>query len=336
MRRAEAVLLFLFIATAAVLFATRPQPENPSAPLQIAATVAAAVPAQSSAPASSSAASAPTATSEPEYFSGTWVQTHPGLDAPPITATGAIVVDRDTQQIMYAKNPDVRRPPASIMKIVTAMVALDIARPQQVISVSRDAANQEPNKMGLSYGEQVSVQDLLYGLLLDSGNDAAEALADGLPGGRASFLRKMNEKAASFGLKNTRFVDASGIDDQNLTTPYDMAVLANAALRGYPLIRAVVATKEIAIPGNASHKWFRPINLNDLLWDYPGTYGVKVGYTDEAGYTIVAAGGRNGHNVLIVLLGSQRHFTESRKLFDWAYAHPPAADNTPVKKFPVL
>ena len=334
MRRAEAVLLFLFITTAMVFFATRPGSDNsaPNTPLQAAATVAAAVPGAASA--APSTVPRAVATPVPEYLASSWLKLHPPTDAPPITAQSAIVVDRDTQQIVLEKDMHKRRPPASIMKIVTAMVALDSAQPSQLISISREAANEEPNKMGLSYGEQVSVQDLLYGLLLDSGNDAAEALAGGVPGGRTAFLRKMNDKAASFGLKDSHFVDASGLDDSSYSTPYDMAVLANAALTGYPLIRTVVSTKEIAIPGNAQHKWFRPINLNDLLWDYPGTYGVKVGYTDAAEYTIILAGQKNGRNVLIVLLASQHHFTEGRKLFDWAYAHLPVADGTPVKLFP--
>jgi D-alanyl-D-alanine carboxypeptidase len=145
----------------------------------------------------------------------------------------------------------------------------------------------------------------------------------------------MNDKTTSLGLKNTHFVDTAGLDDDNYTTPYDMAVLADAALTGYPTIRTVVSTKEIAIPGNASHKWFKPTNLNDLLWDYPGTYGMKVGYTDAADYTIILAGQKNGHNVIIVLMGSDHHFTEGRKLFDWAYAHLPTPDNTPIRKFAV-
>lgn len=338
MRRAEALVLFLFIATAVVFLTIRPKPgDGPATPIQVAATVAAAPGATATAAALAKAQRTavlqPTATPAPTYFSSAWLNAHPPADVPPITAQGAIVLDRDTQQIMYAKNIDTRRPPASIMKIVTAMVALDISKPSQIVDVSRDAANMEPNKMGLSYGEQVPVGDILYGLLLDSGNDAAEALADGLPGGRSAFLQRMNEKAAGLGLKNTHFVDVAGLDDNNYTTPYDMAVLADAALTGYPTIRTVVSTKEIAIPGNARHKWFKPTNLNDLLWDYPGTYGMKVGYTDAADYTIVLAGQKNGSNVMIVLMGSDHHFTEGRKLFDWAYAHLPTPDDKPVRTF---
>ncbi len=270
----------------------------------------------------------------PPYFSAAWLQAHPPSDVPAITAQGAIVVDRDTQQILFGRNIDTRRPPASIMKVVTAMVALDLAGPKQLIGVSRDAANEEPNRMGLSYGEQLTVGDLLYGLLLDSGNDAADALADGLPGGRAGFVQAMNRKAAALGLLNTHFVDPSGLDDDNYTSPYDMAVLASAALSGYPTIRTVVSTKQASIPATATHKPFAPINLNDLLWDYPGTYGMKVGYTDAAEYTIIAAGQKNGHNLMIVLLGSKRHFTEAKALFDWGYAHAPSPDSSPVRKFP--
>jgi D-alanyl-D-alanine carboxypeptidase (penicillin-binding protein 5/6) len=335
LRRSEAILLFLFIATAVFYFALRSRVGNLSADQLVTATA--------TAPAAARTVSAlrtpmvtgaqPTPTPGPPYFSTSWLQAHPPADVPPLTAQGAIVVDLDTQQVMFERNQDVRRPPASIMKIVTAMVALDAAPPDQMVDVSRDAANMEPNRMGLSYGETLTVHELLYGLLLDSGNDAAEALADGLPGGRDAFLRSMNAKARGLGLGNTHFVDTSGLDDGNYSSPYDMAVLADTALTGYPTIRAVVGTKDIPIAANAGHKWFHPTNLNDLLWDYPGTYGVKVGYTDAAQYTIILAGQKDGHNVLIVLMGSQHHFTEGRKLFDWAYAHIPTADNSPVRKF---
>lgn len=234
---------------------------------------------------------------------------------------------------MFAKNIDQRRQPASIMKVVTAMVALDNLKLSQPLTVSAAAAGVEPNHMGLSAGEKVPVSDLLYGMLLDSGNDAAEALAEGVSGGRPAFLQMMNLKVSSAGLQNTHFVDPSGLDDDNYTTPYDIAVLAAEALKGYPTVRTVVGTKQIGIPATPTHTWYGPTNLNDLLWDTPGTYGMKVGYTDAAQYTIILAGQKDGHNVMIVLLGSQRHFTEGRALFAWAYAHIPQADQSPVRQF---
>jgi len=340
LRRSEAVLLVLFLATAIVYFVTRPSNQGVvPTPDQVAAAAASVEEAQPSASASGAPAFAarapaqPSATPVPAYFSNAWLQAHPAEDVPAITAKGVLVADADSQELIYAKNLDGRRPPASIMKIVTAMVALDLAKPTQLISVSRDAANMEPNRMGLDAGEQLPMQDVLYGMLLDSGNDAAEALADALPGGRASFLQKMNSKATGLGLLNSHFVDPAGLDDDNYTTPYDMAVLAETALKGYPTIKQIVSTKEITIAGNAQHKWFNPTNLNDLLWSYPGDYGVKVGYTDAAGYTIVTAAEKGGRNVLIVLLGSERHFTESKALFDWAFAHLPAPDGSPVRRF---
>ncbi len=276
----------------------------------------------------------PTPTPEPPYFSTAWLATHPPADAPAITAQGAIVVDLDTQQEMLAKNVDQRRPPASIMKVVTAMVALDNFKLNQLLPISAAAAAVEPNHMGVSAGEKVPVDDLLYGMLLDSGNDAAEALAEGVPGGRPAFLQMMNLKASSLSLQNTHFVDPSGLDDDNYTTPYDMAVLAAEALKGYPTVRTVVGTKQISIPATPTHTWYGPTNLNDLLWDTAGTYGMKVGYTDAAQYTITLAGQKDGHNILIVLLGSQRHFTEGRALFAWAYAHIPQADQSAIRQFP--
>lgn len=339
------MLLVLFIATALVFFVTRPkdtpaglelaQPPAQSAPAAPLSqpTAASTVIKPISSVVVSSQTPAPTPT--PGYFATTWTTAHPAIDVQGITAQGAIIVDRDSQQVLFDKNMNVRRSPASIMKLVTAMVALDLAKPEQTISVSRDAANMEPNRMGLDAGEQLTVQELMYGMLLDSGNDAAKALADGLPGGPQAFIQKMNDKAASLGLRNSHFVDAAGLDDDNYTTPYDMAVLADAALTGYPTIRTVVSTKQITIPSTATHKTFQPTNLNDLLWDYPGTYGAKVGYTDAADYTIVLAAQKNGRNVLTVLMGSDHHFTEGKILLDWAFGHLPPADlpPAPVKKF---
>jgi len=327
------------MATALVFFATRSSDNGAAVTPAASSSAAAAAPFASPSAGPTVlkglviSSAARLATPIPPYFSSSWADAHPPADAPGITAQGAIVVDLASQQIMYAKNIDERRPPASIMKIMTAMVTLDQVKPSQELSVSRDAANMEPNRMGLSVGEELTVQDLLYGMLLDSGNDAARALADGLPGGLDGFIHRMNDKAASFGLTNTHFVDVAGLDDDNYTTPYDMAVLADAALSGYPTIRTVVSTKQASIPGTATHKPFAPINLNDLLWDYPGTYGMKVGYTDAAEYTIILAAQKDNHNVLIVLLGSKHHFTEGKQLFDWAFGHIPAPDGAPIRKF---
>ncbi|MHB8618741.1 MAG: D-alanyl-D-alanine carboxypeptidase family protein [Chloroflexota bacterium] len=331
MRRSEAILLFLFVATAVVFFATRAvgPAAGPRSALAAAAPLLTptAVPTPTDVP-------QPTPTPLPPYFSATWLAVHPPTSVPNISAKGAIVIDLDSQQIMFQRASHISRPPASIMKIMTAMVTLDHATPEQMLTVSPSAAAVEPNHMGVTAGEQLPVKDLLYGMLLDSGNDAAETLAQGLAGGRSAFIQAMNEKAVRLGLAGTRFVDPSGLDDQDRTTPYDMAVMADAALTGYPTFRAVVSTKKIVIPSTPTHKWFSPTNLNELLWDYPGTYGVKVGYTDAAGYTIVLACQRNGRHLMVVLMGSKAHFTEGRELLDWAFSHLPVDPGPPARPFP--
>ncbi|HUZ78729.1 MAG TPA: D-alanyl-D-alanine carboxypeptidase family protein [Chloroflexota bacterium] len=323
MRRSEAVLLFLLIATAVAMLATRPH--SPGSGLLAAGAQAAGVRHGASLPGpTATPVPVPTATPRPPLFSTRWLDAHPPLDVPPITAQGAIVVDLGSRQELYAKDATTPRPPASIMKLMTAMVALDDLSPSRMVTVSPSATAVEPDHMGLTAGEQLPVTDLLYGLLLDSGNDAAMALAEAVPGGANAFVAQMNAKAAALGLPGTHFVDPDGLDDANRVSPYAMAAIGATALDQYPLVRKVVGTKQIVIPSTPTHKWFNPINLNDLLWAYPGTYGMKVGYTDAAQYTIVLAGQKNGHNVLIVLMGSQHHFTEGRALFTWAYAHLPA------------
>jgi len=288
---------------------------------------------QASFEASASCGARPSAAALPPYYSSAWLQAHPATDVPLLTARGVLVVDRDSQQIIYAKNPDQPRPPASVMKIVTAMATLEMARPDDQVTVSERAAAQPPHRMGLKAGERLTIQDLLYGLLLESGNDAAEALADGLPGGREQFLGRMNEVARRMGLTHTHFVDASGISEEDATTPYEMAVLAGEALSAYPTIGQIAATKQVSIPATADHGAFTPANLNTLLNAYPGTYGLKDGNTDAAGYNLVVTNKRNGRDVMVVLLGSEHHLEEGAALLDWAYAHLPEPDGAPVRPF---
>jgi D-alanyl-D-alanine carboxypeptidase (penicillin-binding protein 5/6) len=249
---------------------------------------------------------------------------------PDLSGDSAIVVDLGSKNVLYAKQPHKRQLMASTTKIMTAIVAVEHSTLDKIITVPAAATEVEPNHMGLKAGEQLTLQELLYGMLLDSGNDAAETIAYGVGGGaasgRAQFVRWMNEKVVALGLKNTRYANPSGLDDPDqYSTAYDLAVIGAYAL-GKPELRQIFATKDIVIapsttPGHV-HGWFNPGNLNSLLWSYRGAIGIKPGYTEDAGYTLVAAAERDGRTLVAVTLNSRRHFSDCAALLDFGFAHP--------------
>ncbi len=254
-------------------------------------------------------------------FSGTWLAAHPSSGAPVINAQHAIVVDVDAGQILYALDPHARVADASLTKMMTAMIALDLAAPDQVVTVPAAATQVIPDHMGLSAGEQLTVRELLDGMLLDSGNDAAETVAQTLVP-RDQFLERMNRKAQAMHLRDTHFVNPSGLDEPNhYSSAYDLAVITATLLLDYPELRSIVGTRQVTLVATATHKGFKPTSLNRLLWTYPGAIGVKPGYTDNAGYCLAAAATRGGHTVIVVVLGSTQHFTDATTLLDFGFRH---------------
>ncbi|MGH2353784.1 MAG: D-alanyl-D-alanine carboxypeptidase family protein, partial [Chloroflexota bacterium] len=258
---------------------------------------------------------------------------------PTLSGESAIVVDLDSKEVLYAKQPRKRQLMASTAKIMTAIVAAEHSPLDKVITVPPEATEVEPNHMGIQAGEQLTVQELLYGLLLDSGNDAGEAMAYGIGGGgaagRAQFIRWMNDTAAALGLADTHFANPSGLDDpQQYSTAYDLAVIGAYAL-SKPELRQIFGTKDIVIhpsqePGR-DHGWFHPGNLNSLLSTYRGAIGIKPGYTEDAGYTLVGAAERDGRTLVCVTLNSRRHFSDCAALLDFGFARATAqAQATPT------
>ena len=241
----------------------------------------------------------------------------PALDAP-----AAVLVDMDRREVLYVKNHHMSRPMASTVKIVTAIVALEHAPLSTIIEVDAAAAAMEPNVMGLKVGERLTLEELLYGLMLDSGNDAAEAIARGVFGDRARFIRLMNDLVTKLGLQSTHFANPSGLDDPaQHSSAYDLAVLTTYALQN-PVFREIVGTRRKVIPAGNDHGWFGPTNLNRLIGSYPGAFGVKPGWTGDAGYTLVAAAERGGRSLLAVVLGSRNHFTDAERLLNYGFATP--------------
>jgi D-alanyl-D-alanine carboxypeptidase (penicillin-binding protein 5/6) len=237
-------------------------------------------------------------------FSNLWLATQPQPYLP-IHAQAAYLVDLDTRLVLWQRDPDSSRAPASLTKLITAMVAVDdSASIDQVVQVAKAATQVSPSVMGLSSGERLTVRQLIDGLFLDSGNDAAEALSRGLVP-RERFIRQMNQKALSIGLTASHFVNPSGLDAAGHgMSAHDLAHVAAYLDRYYPELAAIAATKEISIPATSTHKAFHPYNLNGLLWTYPGTTGLKTGLTDNAGGCMLATATRGGRHLIAVVLNA--------------------------------
>lgn len=238
---------------------------------------------------------------------------------PLIEAKSALLYDLSTQKTLYALKPIQRLPMASLTKIMTAIITLENQKPDNRYVVVKEALVGE-NSMGLTRGEIVSQEELLYGLLLPSGNDAAEVLARNFSGGRTGFIQAMNDKTRSLGLTNTYFTNPSGLqgDGNQYTTAYDFMVITRYALDQFPQFAKIVATAERTIGATSTHKTFYLVNETNLLTTYPGVKGVKTGYTPEAELCLVTYLEYEGHKVIGVLLGSTNRRKEMKDLLDYS------------------
>jgi serine-type D-Ala-D-Ala carboxypeptidase (penicillin-binding protein 5/6) len=243
-------------------------------------------------------------------FSNFWLATHPQPDLP-IHGQAAYLVDLDTRMVMWARDPESMRAPAILTKRITAMVAVDDAGSlDRVVEVTPGATQIIPSVMGLSPGERLTVRQLLAGLFLDSGNDAAEALAQGIVP-RDRFIRQMNQKAGTIGLSASHFTNPSGLDAPGqVMSAHDLAHVAAYLDRYYPDLAAIAATKDIAIAATVEHKAFYPHNVNLLLSRYPGATGLKTGLTGNAGGCMLGTATRDGRHLIVVVLNATLHSTD--------------------------
>ncbi len=235
---------------------------------------------------------------------------------PDLSAVSAAVVADDCDNLLYAKDEHHRLPPASIAKIMTAVVALESSDPDDMVTVNIDGFFAgDSTVMGLETGMQLSLRDLLYGLLLPSGADAAVAIARYVAGDVPSFVDRMNAKVRDLGLQDTHFTNPHGLDAPgNYSSAYDMLMLGRYAMKN-PLFAQIVGTKQYTANWSGPELW----NGNLLLWDYPGADGIKIGWTENAGQTFVATAQRDGHRVYLALFNSQDRYTDATRLFDWAF-----------------
>jgi D-alanyl-D-alanine carboxypeptidase len=238
---------------------------------------------------------------------------------PVLSAQGALAVDLDSGVSLYEKNPDAKLLPASTTKIVTALVSLDSYSLDQVITVGK--INVDGQKMGLFSGEQITVENLLYGLLVYSANDAAETLANNYPGGYDAFILAMNTKATDLSMANSHFDNPVGLDtDDQHSTAKDLVRASEVAMR-IPEFAKIVGTKSVSFMDVTGNVKYNLKNINELLGAVPGVLGVKTGWTENARENLVTYIERDGHKVMIAVLGSQDRFGETKELIDWIFTN---------------
>lgn len=226
-----------------------------------------------------------------------------------------IIYDAKSRTVVIGKNEKLRFASASTAKIMAAIVTLENYDLDRILT-AENVAFVEGSKMNLEEGEQMSVHNLLYGMMLPSGNDAAYVLAQNFPGGKEAFVLEMNKKAESLSLTNTRFVDPAGYDDNNYTTAFDLARLGAYSLEN-PTFAAIVATKQIFVTDVSGEIVHNLMNLNELL-GIDHVTGIKTGFTDEAGGVLVTSIVDEDRTYIVVVLNSSDRFADTRNVIDTA------------------
>ena len=237
-----------------------------------------------------------------------------------LTARSAVVIDAASGQVIYERNKDERRFPASTTKIMTLILALEHSNMDDMVTVSSNAAGTEGSTLWLEAGEKIRMGDLLYGMMMHSGNDATVAVAEHIAGSVDKFAAMMTAKAHEIGAVNTNFANANGLPrDDHYTTAYDLAKITAYGYR-VPGFEQIVSTKEIDFDWvkDPSHHLR---NENQMLWLYRGANGVKTGYTDAAGRCLVSGAKKDGLQLVAVVLDSVYMWNDSIKLLDYGFAH---------------
>jgi len=244
------------------------------------------------------------------------------VKAPTINASGYLLVDVESGQTLRESNADARLEPASLTKIMTAHVVFseikaDRISLQDMVLISEKAWKMQGSKMFIEVNKQVTVEELLKGLIIQSGNDAAVALAEHVAGSEEAFAELMNKHAAQLGMNGTNFVNASGMPDENhYTTPRDIALVTESTILEYPEFYKWYAEKEY------TYNKIKQPNRNRLLWQDETVDGVKTGHTAAAGYCLVSSAKRDGSRLIAVIMGTKSdsaRVVESRKLLNWGF-----------------
>jgi len=238
-----------------------------------------------------------------------------------ISARSAILIDSTSGRILYKKNAYERLPMASTTKIMTGLLACESGKFDEYVKVSPFASGTEGSSLWLEAGQRISLENLIYGLMLKSGNDAAVAIAEHLAGSVDAFALLMNQRAKEIGIKNTEFENPHGLDSENhYTTAYDLSMIAREALKNEKFAQ-IVSTKKYLIREN-NGEWSRSLkNHNKLLWLYEGCNGVKTGYTKKCGRCLVSSAKRDGTQLICVTLSASDDWNDHSYLLDYGFSN---------------
>lgn len=250
------------------------------------------------------------------------LQAQGNLTAPYVGAHAYYLLEEESQQVLAALNPDLRVEPASLTKLMTAYLTFQALHektlsPNQVIPISEHAWKSPGSRMFIEPQRPVTVNELIHGVIIQSGNDASVALAEAISGSEEVFAQRMNKTAAALGMVNTHFVNATGLPDpQHYSSAHDLALLASALVRDFPEYYPLYSIKEYRYNGISQP------NRNRLLWMDPTVDGLKTGHTDSAGYCLISSAKRGERRLLSVVLGTNSDLartTESQKLLNWGF-----------------
>ena len=260
-------------------------------------------------------------------FAGPGLAWSAAIDAR-VTARAAIVINVTTGRVLYQRNADLRLPPASTTKVATALVVLEQKQLQKYLRVSSNASRIPPVKIGLRRNQKMTVEALLYGILLYSANDASAVLAEGIGGSVPKFAAMMTRRARALGAKNTRFKNPHGLTQPgHYSTARDLAKIYSVAMRNpkfQQIVQTKLATVQLLTAGRKPR--FRTVkfrNKNKLLWNFEGALGGKTGYTRAARKCFVGAATRNGHTLVVAVLGARRRhlWSDTQALLEYGFAN---------------
>ncbi len=248
-------------------------------------------------------------------------QIAPEQELPEISAKAAVLVDASSMRVIFSRNEHERLPMASTTKIMSAMLALEAPDLDEAFVVDSTAIQVEGSSMGLTEGDIVTMRALAYGMLLPSGNDAANAAAVKLGGDRETFVKRMNERAKQLGLSDTHYENPSGLDaKEHYSSAYDLALLTSYAFKNPEFLNICKQSSAKVNFGNPPYtRWLT--NHNRLLQEYEGCIGVKTGFTDDARRCLVSAAERNGVRLICVTLNDPDDWRDHANLFDYGFAH---------------
>lgn len=240
------------------------------------------------------------------------------IKPPDVSAQTAIVMEKESGTILYEKNPDERVFPASTTKIMTALLAIENSDLDKIVTVTDSAIGVEGSSIYLEKGEQLPLRDLVYGLMLRSGNDAAVAIACEVGGSVDHFVELMNRRAKEIGAENTHFVNPNGLhNEEHYTTARDMALIGRQAMHN-PTFTQIAQTKTYEAK-RAPGKYNYFYNKNKVIYQYTGGTGIKIGYTKAAGRTLVASSKRGDMELICVVMNDPNWFDDTYRLMDYAY-----------------